>query len=102
MSIVRIVRMEFKEECTSEFDAIFAESQSKIEAQPGCRKVLMLRSTLNHCQRTTMSWWNNEQALNAYRQSELFGSVWPKTKSLFAAEPIAWSMDWSSEITWPH
>ena len=101
MGIVRIVRMEFKGELVSEFDTIFADSKSKIEDQPGCQQVLMLRSTANSGQRTTMSWWDDEHALNAYRHSELFGKVWPKTKALFSEDPIAWSMDWAAEIAWP-
>ena len=94
MSIVRIVRMEFDVDSTSRFDALFAESKSKIEAQKGCLCVRMLHSTSNRNQRTTISWWENEDFLNAYRQSDLFGQVWPQTKALFSEKPIAWSMDW--------
>jgi len=35
--------------------------------------------------------WESEEALNAYRKSELFGSVWPKTKACFANPAEAWS-----------
>lgn len=101
MGIVRIVRMEFKEESMVLFDALFAKSQSKIEAQNGCRRVLMLHSTANKLERTTMSWWDNEEALNAYRKSNLFGEVWPKTKSMFSKDPMAWSMAWVDNPSLP-
>ena len=37
------------------------------------------------------SFLENEEALNAYRHSELFRSTWAKTKVLFAEKPIAFS-----------
>jgi autoinducer 2-degrading protein len=40
----------------------------------------------------THSTWLNKSSLDAYRKSELFGKVWPKTKVLFANDAIAWSL----------
>jgi len=40
----------------------------------------------------TYSHWDSEDYLNAYRKSEFFGSVWPKTKSLLVAKPHAISV----------
>ncbi|MAC17280.1 MAG: hypothetical protein CMC97_03175 [Flavobacteriales bacterium] len=37
--------------------------------------------------------WEGEQALNAYRNSPLFGTVWPATKALFSEPPVARSHD---------
>ena len=41
----------------------------------------------------TYSYWNDETDLNNYRNSELFASVWSKTKILFCAKPEAWSVE---------
>ena len=37
----------------------------------------------------TFSHWESEADLNAYRESALFGEVWPKTKALFYDKPQA-------------
>ena len=101
MSIVRIVRMVFKKEDLALFDALFAESKDQIEAQTGCQRVLILHSTANKLERTTMSWWESEDCLNEYRKSNLFGEVWPRTKSMFAEGPTAWSMVWPENGSLP-
>ena len=43
--------------------------------------------------RATLSRWESEDALNAYRRSELFGVVWPSTKALFRAPAEVWSYE---------
>jgi heme-degrading monooxygenase HmoA len=45
----------------------------------------------------TFSIWENEEALENYRQSELFRSTWSKTKVLFSDKPNAWTVDLISE-----
>jgi (4S)-4-hydroxy-5-phosphonooxypentane-2,3-dione isomerase len=35
--------------------------------------------------------------LNAYRESELFKFIWPRTKALFNAKPEAWTLHGISE-----
>jgi heme-degrading monooxygenase HmoA len=40
----------------------------------------------------TYSIWDSEEALNNYRDSELFGELWPKIKPWFAAKAEAWSV----------
>ncbi|MEO0585951.1 MAG: hypothetical protein AAF135_27315, partial [Bacteroidota bacterium] len=37
--------------------------------------------------------------LDAYRRSELFGNVWPKTKRLFSAKPLAYSLHQLEEVS---
>lgn len=92
MSILRIVRMEFEEEFLETFDAIFNESQNKIRNFPGCTFLQLYHDATNPAVRYTYSKWEDEEKLHAYRKSELFGSVWPRTKKLFAAKPLAFSL----------
>lgn len=95
MGILRIVRMEFALAAVAEFDKTFIEIKPLIEAMPGCQKVELL-TTADHPQiRTTLSWWTNQNDLNTYRKSDLFGRIWPKTKAQFTDKPVAWSVDWN-------
>ncbi len=41
----------------------------------------------------TLSYWDDEAALEAYRQSELFQSTWAKTKVFFAGKAEAWTVE---------
>jgi heme-degrading monooxygenase HmoA len=41
--------------------------------------------------RVTISKWDDVESLNAYRDSKLFGEVWPATKALFKEGPEVWS-----------
>lgn len=86
-SIIRIVRMTFSESCTADFEALFAKHSDAISAQSGCFYVELVTDALNPNVRTTISRWDNEESLNNYRKSELFGKVWPETKQLFSTPP---------------
>jgi heme-degrading monooxygenase HmoA len=41
----------------------------------------------------TYSIWENTDALENYRKSDLFKEVWSQTKMLFAAPAQAWSLE---------
>ena len=47
----------------------------------------------------TYSFWKNEAALEAYRNSELFKNTWAKTKVLFNEKPQAWSVEMLEIVT---
>ena len=92
MSILRIVRMEFREEALEAFQAIFTESEDFIRNSPGCEYLQLYHDASNPNVRYTYSRWAHEEDLNTYRKSELFGKVWPRTKKLFAEKPQAYSL----------
>ncbi|MFK7969514.1 MAG: putative quinol monooxygenase [Bacteroidia bacterium] len=92
MSIVRIVRMEFREDALEEFHAMFDQFETRIRGAEGCTHLQLYRDAKFPNVRYTYSHWVDEHALDAYRESALFGEVWPRTKKLFAAKPQAFSM----------
>jgi quinol monooxygenase YgiN len=89
--LIRIVRMTFKPEKTAEFLEIFRNSKARIRAFEGCQHVELLQDLHQPNIYSTYSLWDSEEHLNNYRDSELFGQVWPATKTLFADKPQAWS-----------
>ena len=90
--IKRIVKLTFQPGSVDDFIAIFRESQGLIVGFPGCRHVELLRCTQPDNVFFTYSFWEDEAALEYYRQSELFRSTWARTKALFADKPQAWSV----------
>ncbi len=89
--LVRIVRMTFRPDALSDFHAIFDRSKQPIRSFPGNRHLELLGDPDNPAVRMTYSLWDNADALEAYRQSELFRQTWAATKALFAERATAFS-----------
>lgn len=90
--ITRIVRMEFQPARVNEFLDMFTEIKSLIRNFPGVHQLELHQDLKNQNVYYTYSHWEDEAALNAYRHSELFGKIWPRTKAMFAAPPTAYSL----------
>jgi quinol monooxygenase YgiN len=89
--LIRIVRMTFAPEQVPAFLTLFHATKRRIRQQPGCRHLELWQDAENPNIYCTHSHWDDETALNGYRKSALFGEVWPATKKLFAAAPVAFS-----------
>ena len=97
--IKRIVKLTFSENKVETFLKNFHLNKSKIRNFQGCHHLELWRDSSQPNVFFTYSYWESENALNTYRHSELFRSVWSKTKILFADKPQAWSIEvvWDSE-----
>lgn len=89
--IVRVVRLSLAAHHLDAFDALFLKHRDAIQAQPGCHSVTLMTDPADPCIRGTLSHWASEADLNAYRESALFGVVWPATKALFDGPPQVWT-----------
>jgi len=90
---VRIVKMKFKLENIALFKSVFKENKSKIRNFEGCHFLELYQDKNDETLFFTYSYWEKESDLEAYRHSDLFKSVWKKTKVLFDAKPEAWSVN---------
>jgi len=88
---VRLVKMSFKPKEVDAFLDIFKASKDSIRAFEGCEYLELLQDENHSHVFITHSHWQTEQALDAYRGSELFQDTWKKTKALFLEKPEAWS-----------
>ena len=89
--LIRTVRMTFRPDRLAAFLAIFDASAPRIRAFAGCRHLALWEDAHYPNILTTYSHWEDEAALNRYRESTLFRSTWAQTKPLFAAPPVAHS-----------
>ena len=96
--LIRIVRMHFKESGVEEFLAVFDRHKRDIRNFDGCSHLELLKDTDMPNTYATYSYWRDATALESYRQSALFESVWGKTKALFAARPQAFSLEKFIEV----
>ena len=89
--IKRFVKLTFQADKTDEFIHIFETSKDKIRAMSGCQHVELLRDATTPNIFFTLSLWDTEGSLNAYRHSDLFRTTWANTKVLFSDKPAAWT-----------
>jgi len=91
--LVRIVKMGFYKQNIEVFLQNFEETKTRIRAFEGCQFLELYRDKNDISIFFTYSYWDSEDALENYRKSELFKSIWSKTKPLFSVRPEAWSVD---------
>ena len=70
-----MVRLTFSPETVDAFDALYTQFEQHIQACPGCRMVRAMKVPGHPCQRATLSFWETQEDLDAYRKSTLFGEV---------------------------
>ncbi|MEM6524646.1 MAG: antibiotic biosynthesis monooxygenase family protein [Bacteroidota bacterium] len=87
--LIRIVRMTFEEGKVDEFLKIFYQNKENIRHFRGCTHLDLLEDLHNKNVFSTYSIWEDDDALNEYRSSDLFKSVWAPTKALFSDKPQA-------------
>ena len=91
--LVRIVKMEFQPDKVADFLPFFDTVKQDIASFEGCLGMKLMQDQANSSIIFTYSHWENQEALDNYRKSELFGSVWPMVKPWFHSKPEAWSLD---------
>jgi autoinducer 2-degrading protein len=92
--VTRIVKMSFDKKNAEQFLEIFNEHRNQIRAAEGCTYLeLWQTEEIDSTLFFTHSKWESEDFLNSYRHSDIFKSVWPKTKALFNASPHAWTVN---------
>jgi heme-degrading monooxygenase HmoA len=86
--------MTFREDAVQTFISdVFEHSKTRIRAFEGCQHMELLRHKTRPNVLFTLSYWDDEAALNTYRGSALFADTWAKTKALFAEKAEAWSTE---------
>lgn len=89
--ITRIVQLTFQEHQVSEFLKTFEANGPKIRAFEGCLSLELVQDIYRPYVFFTISKWENEASLNAYRNSAIFKKTWKTIKSFFSLPAHAWS-----------
>ena len=91
--LVRIVKMTFSADKTDEFQTRFHNIKDKIIEFEGCKLLELYQDKSDSNIFFTYSYWQSEEDLNHYRNSDFFKEVWSNTKKMFTEKPEAWSVD---------
>lgn len=89
--LIRLVKMTFAPEHVEQFRQVFNDSKERIRAFEGVNHLELWNDKDHPNIFFTYSIWDNAECLERYRRSELFKSVWSRTKVLFSDRPQAWS-----------
>lgn len=87
--IIRLVSMKFKPEHSADFRALFEAAYPRIRRLPGCIFLQLVADPDGPADFMTISHWQDAEDLDAYRDSELFGEVWPQVKAMMRDKPWA-------------
>ena len=90
--VKRIVKLSIESNKKTKFIDLFQENQHLISSFDGCISVELVKDINSNNIFFTYSLWENENALNNYRNSTLFKGIWSKTKTFFCDKPEAWSL----------
>lgn len=96
--LIRIVRMTFRPEEVPAFLENFEENKSSIRNFRGCQHLELWQDENQKNIFMTYSHWESSEALDQYRDSELFKTVWSFTKALFSEKPQAFSSKKLQEV----
>lgn len=96
--LIRIVRMTFRQDTVPAFLENFEANKNLIRNFPGCSHLELWQDHSEKNIFVTYSHWESEEALNKYRDSELFKSVWSFTKALFSEKAQAFSVNKLQEV----
>ena len=96
--MIRIVKLTFQPSKIETFKQLFETNKIRIRNFEGCRHLELLRDKNRPEIFFTYSYWNDEDALNNYRHSEVFKEIWTETKTMFSDKPEAWSVDREVEL----
>lgn len=91
--MIRIVKLTLDPEKLDDFIKHFDTVKNDINTFPGCLGMQLLTDKNKKGVVFTYSKWENEAALENYRNSTLFQSIWPTVKQWFVAKPEASSSD---------
>ena len=91
--ILRIVKLTFRTTEVEAFKAFFEERRHRIRHFEGCTHLQLWQDVKDPGVFFTYSHWTSEAALDNYRHSELFSTVWNSVKPMFAGKAEAWSVE---------
>ena len=90
--------MHFTEAGVAEFLEIFNKHKLDIRNFPGCTHLELLKDREDGTCFTTLSYWDNDTNLNAYRKSSISEEVWGQVKSLYSERSQAYSLEKYLEV----
>jgi len=84
--------MTFQPEKAEAFLKLFNRSKNEIRNFEGCLSLELFQDVSSKSVFITYSRWQSEEALQQYRESDLFKETWAQVKPLFIEKAEAWTV----------
>jgi quinol monooxygenase YgiN len=91
-NLTRVVQLTLQPQHIDDFKAVFVAHQQGIAGMQGCISLQAYQDVQTPSIFFTISQWESTQALDNYRYSTFFKTLWSTVKPMFAAKAIAHSM----------
>jgi quinol monooxygenase YgiN len=82
--IIRLVQLTISTSQIEQFLELFEASKERIRSSPGCLELTLLQDVQDPQRISTLSKWESEDALNAYRSTDFFRETWAASKAMFS------------------
>ncbi len=89
--ITRVVHLRLDTDRIDDFMDFFSTIKSTIISDFKCESVALYRENAGN-EFFTISRWPSDEALEEYRSSDFFRTIWPEAKKMFASSAEAWSL----------
>ncbi len=80
--IVRIVSLKCKPEDVDAFRLLLRQFMPRVLSAPGCLSLRIVGDVDKPTSFYTISAWRSVEDLDAYRNSPLFGDIWPRVRGM--------------------
>jgi quinol monooxygenase YgiN len=91
--ITRIVKLTIRTHEIEKFTTLFSNYKSEITNFKGCINVELFQQDNNGSVFFTYSKWDSLKAIEEYRSSITFKTIWSSVKPLFSEKAQAWSLE---------
>lgn len=91
--ITRIVKLTFQPDKIDNFIRFFDTINTRVSTFENCYGMRLMQEKDKPYVVFTYSLWESEDALNKYRDSELFQGVWSTIKPWFGEKAEAWTVE---------
>lgn len=91
--ITRIVKLTIKDSKIAEFRKFANIERQKVKSFDGCHNLDFFNDTKFRNVFFTISYWNSEEHLNNYRESDFFKHTWNQIKGWFACRAEVWTTE---------
>lgn len=91
-TLIRVVKLTLDPGCIDAFKQVFSNHRQQIANMEGCLDLQALQDKKEPHIIFTISRWKNEHALDNYRYSDFFKTLWATVKPMFTAKAMAHSL----------
>lgn len=85
--------MKIKEHCLADFQQLMLTLNNEIRCVDGCKHLEVLNDKADNLTIFSMAIWESEKAIDKYKKTDLYKTVWKQLNEYIAGEPHIWTVE---------